>query len=140
MIYLIGSLRNPRIPIIGQELRQAGYGVFDDWYAGGERADDSWQAYEQGRGRSYAEALKGDMAPHIFEFDLKHLKRASTVVLVAPAGRSGHLELGWALGSGKNGYVLLDGHVPERWDIMYQFATGVYETMADLLQELEGRN
>ena len=58
---------------------------------------------------------------------------------MAPAGRSGHLELGWALGAGKNGYVLLD-QAPERWDIMYQFATGVYESMADLLQELEGRS
>ena len=38
---------------------------------------------------------------------------------------SGHLELGWALGANKYGYVLFD-KVPDRYDVMYKFATDVF--------------
>ncbi len=47
MIYLIGSLRNPNIPAIANELRTLGYEVFDDWYAAGPEADDYWKSYEK---------------------------------------------------------------------------------------------
>lgn len=130
MIYLIGSLRNPKIPDIARILRSDGHLVFDDWFAAGPTADDCWRDYEKRRGHSYLEALSGIAARHVFSFDLEHLTRAQAVVLVLPAGKSGHLELGWALGQGKKGYVLLDD--PDRWDIMYQFATGVYETLDNL--------
>ena len=50
-LYIIGSLRNPRVPEVAKDLRESGYEVFDDWFAAGERADDSWQSYEKGRGR-----------------------------------------------------------------------------------------
>jgi hypothetical protein len=134
MIYLIGSLRNPTIPDIAQQLRTAGHEVFDDWYAAGPEADDKWRDYEKGRGHSYIEALSGLAAKHVFDFDRFHLGRASDVVLALPCGKSGHLELGWALGQGKRGYVLLDS--PERWDVMYKFATGVYDKLEDLIEVL----
>jgi hypothetical protein len=38
------------------------------------------------------------------------------------------------LGQGKPGYILLDN--PERWDVMYQFADGVFEHLEDLLERL----
>lgn len=136
MIYLIGSLRNPHIPGIGNALRDEGYDVFDDWYAAGDKADDAWQFYEQKKGLTYREALTRRAARHTFEFDLKHLTQASVVVLVTPAGRSGYLELGWALGRDKKGYVLLD-QTQERWDLMLCLATGVYDTLDQLLQVLQ---
>ena len=52
-----------------------------------------------------------------------------------PCGKSGHLELGYFLGSGKRGYILFDGE-PERWDVMYQFADGIYFKYDDLKKEL----
>ena len=58
VIYLIGSLRNPEVPVLGRRLREVGFDVFDDWFAAGPIADDSWQDYEKGRGRSYNDALK----------------------------------------------------------------------------------
>jgi nucleoside 2-deoxyribosyltransferase len=135
MVYLVGSLRNPAIPLIANDLRESGFEVFDDWYAAGPEADDKWKDYEQRRGRSYAEALKGLAAEHVFEFDLLHLKRADTVVLVMPAGKSGFMELGWALGQGKKGYILLDD--PERWDVMLKFATGVTAEYGELVEWLK---
>ena len=135
MIYLIGSLRNPQVPIIANQLRAAGLDVFDDWYAAGPEADDKWRDYEKQRGRSFKEALSGYAARNVFQFDHQHLARADAVVLVLPAGKSGHLELGWALGKGKPGFILLDS--PDRWDIMYQFATGIVTSVRELIEELQ---
>lgn len=135
MIYLVGSLRNPAIPKIAETIRAEGHDVFDGWFSAGPEADDHWQAYADLRGQTFAEALADYPAQHVFNFDLTHLKKADTVVLVLPAGKSGHMELGWALGKGKRGYILLDG-VPERYDVMYNFADGVFADIYDLLEAL----
>lgn len=140
MIYIIGSLRNPEILALTNRLTREGHEVFSDWKCASENADDAWRDYEQGRGRSFTEALSGYAAQHVFAFDRTHLLRADTVVLAQPCGKSGHLELGWALGQGKKGYILLDGE-PERWDVMYAFATKVVNNVEDLVEELdEDRN
>lgn len=125
-VYLIGSLRNPLVPLTAARLRQEGFDVFDDWFAAGERADDSWQAYEIARGHSFQEALRGHAAKHVFQHDLFHLHRSHVGVLVLPAGRSGHLELGFLVGQGKSCFTLLpDGRDPDRYDVMAQYATVV---------------
>lgn len=133
IIYLIGSLRNPSIPSIASELRGCGHEVFDDWFAAGPTADDCWRDYERERGHTYREALGGYAAKHVFEFDLLHLNRADCGVLVLPAGKSGHLELGYLIGQGKRGFILLDS--PEKWDIMYQFGE-VVESVEELKERL----
>ena len=130
-LYLIGSLRNPKIPEIGNRLREAGYDVFDDWFAAGPEADDKWKEYEQARGHSYVEALDGWAAQHVFEFDHWHLDRADLGVLALPAGRSAFTEFGYLTGQGKPVYVLLDN--PERWDVMLKFAAGVYLDLEALI-------
>jgi hypothetical protein len=131
-VYVIGSLRSARVPKVASELRAAGFDVFDDWYAAGPEADDYWMAYERARGRTYQEALAGIAANHTFDFDRRHLMRADAGVLVLPAGRSGHLELGFLVGMGKPGFILLEGE-PDRWDVMYRFATGVHTDMEGLI-------
>ncbi len=134
MIYLIGSLRNEEVPKIAQAIRKAtGQEVFDDWYAAGPEADDRWRDYEKQRGRSYKTALDGLAARHVYLFDLHHLERSDAGVLVLPAGRSGHLELGWLIGRGKPGFILLDN--PDRWDVMYKFATVCF-TQEELIENL----
>ena len=139
MIYLIGSLRNPEVQLVAGFLReQLKEEVFDDWASPGPRTDEHWQGYENGRGRTYAEALQGLHAKHVFEFDREHLIRADRVVLVLPAGRSAHLELGWILGQGKPGYVLLESN-PTRYDIMYQFADGIASSQDELVDMLRVR-
>lgn len=39
------------------------------------------------------------------------------------------------LGQGKKGYILFDKE-PEKWDIMYQFATGIFFEKDELIEEL----
>lgn len=124
-VYLIGSLRNPAVPEIGNFLRERDFDVFDDWYGAGERADDAWQEYEQKRGRHYAEALYAPAAVNVFEFDKRHIEAADVGVLMLPAGKSGHLELGYMAGRGKYTVIFFPDGEPERWDCMYQFADKV---------------
>lgn len=135
MIYLIGSLRNHNIPFIARDLRGAGFEVFDDWFAAGPKADDCWQEYEKQRGHSFKEALAGKAATHVFGYDHEWLNQASAGILVMPAGKSAHLELGYLIGQGKPGYILMDKE-PERYDVMYRFATVVF-SMEELLQSLK---
>ena len=135
IIYLIGSLRNPEVPLYARALREVGHEVFDDWYAAGPEADDRWRDYELQRGHNFIQALDGYAAKHVFNFDLSHICRADVVVLLLPAGKSGHLELGYALGLGKPGYILLDNN-PERFDVMYRFATKVCASVEELVNEL----
>jgi hypothetical protein len=130
VLYLIGSLRNPRIPELAKRLREEmpDVEIFDDWYAAGPEADDYWKAYEQGRGRTYVEALSGLAAKHVFSFDKFHLDRASHILLVLPAGKSGHMEAMYGrYGAGAETAILLD---PEdvRWDVMYQFIPTILES------------
>jgi nucleoside 2-deoxyribosyltransferase len=91
--------------------------------------------YSKAKGMNFKEALADHGAQHVYNFDRTFLDRADIVVLVLPAGKSGHLELGYALGKGKKGYILLDGE-PERYDVMYNFATEVFTNRDDLLRAL----
>ena len=138
-IYLIGSLRSPKVPEVAQKLRAAGHIVFDDWFAAGPEADDYWQKYEQERGHNYKQGLAGYAAHHVFNFDKHHLDTNDLAVLMLPAGKSGHLELGYMIGTGKPGYILFDDEMPDRWDVMYLFAAGVFFNIEELLKEIEGK-
>jgi hypothetical protein len=121
VVYLVGSLRNPQIPVLGNEMRALGLEVVDNWFAGGKIADDAWQEYSVARGRSYAEALQSREAGHVFYFDRAYINLSDAVVMLYPAGRSAHLEFGYAVGGGKKGYLLMEEQ-PERYDVMLQFA------------------
>lgn len=138
-IYIIGSLRNPCIPQVAKAIRDAmpGIEVFDDWYAAGPEADDYWKKYEQERGRSYDEALEGYAARNVYAFDKRHIDASTDVVLVLPAGKSGHLEFGYSIGQGKKGHILLEPDT-DRWDVMYQFATSVQHDLDGLIKALKG--
>lgn len=133
-IYVIGSLRNEVVPEVAKSLRELGLDAFDDWFAAGPEADDYWKKYEAGKGSTYDVALRGYAARHVFEFDKHHLNRCDAAILVLPAGRSGHLELGYAVGLGKRGFILLEEGSTERWDVMYQFAETVFTTKEKMLE------
>ena len=135
-IYIAGALNNPRVPEIASALRQHGYEVIDEWYVAGPRADVHWQEYEVARGRTYAEALKGIAAQNIYMFDRAYIDLADYMVLVMPAGKSSHLELGYALGCNKTAFILLEGEDPKRYDVMANFSDLVVPSVEDLLTKL----
>lgn len=134
-LYVIGSLRNrTEVVEIANTLEGHGIEVFDDWLAPGEQTDEKWREWEQARGRTYLEALDGWHPRHVFEFDKHHLDRCDGALLICPAGKSAHIELGYTIGCGKPGLILLDD--PERWDIMYLFATGIYTDIDALVRDI----
>ena len=135
-IYVIGSLRNETVPTVSSWLRSTGLEVFDDWFAAGPEADDYWKAYEVAKGNDYRSALSGHAAQHVFNFDKHHLDRVDAGLLVLPAGRSGHLELGYTIGRGKPGFILLDGDYLDegRFDVMYNFATEVFFSKEEMIE------
>jgi hypothetical protein len=126
-LYLIGSLRNERIPVLANKIRKDNpdFEVFDDWYSAGPEADDYWKAHQRSKGLSYREALQGFAAKNVYNFDKRHLDRSSHALLVLPAGRSGHMEIMYAAyGVGASAAILLD-EKDDRWDVMYQFIPNI---------------
>ena len=97
-VYLIGALKNSRVPVIGNLLRKEGFDVMDEWFTPGKHADENWQKYEKLRGRTYPEALRGRAATNIFLFDRSYLDHSEVVILIMPAGKSAMLELGYSKG------------------------------------------
>jgi hypothetical protein len=137
--YLIGSLRNPRVPELAKRLREEvpDFEFFDDWYAAGPEADDFWKEYEQARGRDYTSSLQGWAAKHVFEFDKYHLDTSSHALLVLPAGKSGHMEIMYAAyGVGAKTAILLEPDADPRWDVMYQFVPTILSSDDDILDWL----
>lgn len=135
-VYIAGSMRNADIITVTKKFHAAGMQAFSSWHAVGPEADDHWKKYEQAMGHDYLSALKEPAAKNVFAFDKKHIDACSAFVLVLPAGKSAHLELGYIIGQGKPGYILLDSE-QDRWDIMYQFATGIYKNCDDLIEDIQ---
>lgn len=134
-VYLIGSLGNGEVPYVAEILRAAGHEVFASWFAAGPEADRHWEMYERGRGLTFEAALRDYAAQAVFNFDRRHLEACDVAVLLMPAGRSGHLELGYAIGKGKRGFICHPSE-PERWDVMAAFAERVCIGVDELKEAL----
>ena len=140
-IYLAGSLRNREyITTTAVELQtQLGCEVFADWAATSADADDNWKRYEQSRGFSYVEALKRPAAQNVYLFDKSHIDQSDVMIVAMPAGKSAFLELGYHLGKGKPGYILLEPN-SDRWDVMFNFATGVHDKLSTLVGDIKAEH
>lgn len=80
--------------------------------------------------------LKHDKAQRAFLEDKKMIDWADAVVMLLPAGKSSHLEAGYAKGSGKKLIIYQTEFPKGEFDVMYGFAdlvtTDIYE-VADYL-------
>ena len=93
--------------------------------------------YAKQRGWGYKEALTCFAARNSFEFDKRHIDSSDIVVMVMPAGKSAHLELGYSIGLGKEAHILFDVE-PERFDLMYNFvpAENIHFSIEQLVERL----
>jgi len=135
-VYIIGSLKNWKVIELSNHLRKQFPGVemFDSWISPGPEADDYWKKYSKMKGLTYKQALKDWSATHIFEFDKFHLDRSDVVVMHMPCGKSGHLELGYAIGQGKIGYVLFDEKPDNK--VIYKLPRRIFTDVKELVKEL----
>ncbi len=110
-IYVASSWRNPYQATVVGALRHAGHEVYDfknpkpgdrgfSWKQVGHEEDfvDPNQGWSAERLRA---ALLHPVAQEGFANDVGAMEWASEFCLVMPAGRSAHLEAGWAMGRGK---------------------------------------
>lgn len=139
-IYVASSWRNTRQPIVVARLREAGHEVYDfrnpspgqkgfSWSA----VDENWQNWDTAglvAGLAHPIARKG------FKADMKALRACDACVLVAPAGPSTHLEMGFAVGAGKMSIVLLDDDKPQEPDLMYAMCGLITHSIPRVVQAL----
>lgn len=109
--------------------------MWDEWFSAGPEADDNFQKYHTALGVDYKTALRSEVAQHIFYFDKAHLDLCDFGVMVEPAGKSCHLELGYLASKGTPTYILQDKD-PDRYDIMPQFVTQVCSNVEELKSAL----
>ena len=137
--YVIGALANKQIAQFSNALEAEGYEAFSDWKSPGPEADSFLREYSKERGRSYKQILKSYAAQNTYNFDKTHLDRTDAAVLLMPAGRSCHLEIGYTIGRGKPGFIIFDSE-PERVDIMYNFATECFFSQQEFFEYLKQHN
>lgn len=140
-IYVASSWRNERQPDIIAELRAAGHEVYDFRKPPFPRAPFKWskidERWQEWTLAEFKIALDHPLALGGFGSDRGGLDWCDVCLLVCPCGRSAHLELGFAIGQGKIGMILLaDGDEPE---LMYRFAHPfIYTELAEVLKCLDG--
>ncbi len=137
-VYVASSFRNLRQPAVVKALRKAGFEVYDFRHpAPGERGfawaevDPGWKRWDV---ETFREALDHPVALYGFRLDFNALRECDCCVLVNPCGRSAHLEAGFAIGSGKPVFLLLqEGDEPE---LMYLMAGELCVNMDELIDEM----
>lgn len=137
MIYVGGALANPEIVRITKLLMDNGFDAFSEWYTPGKDADVLWRDYELSLGFDYREALNRPAAQQVFNFDKRNIDASDTFVMVMPCGKSAHLELGYAVGTGKRTLVYMPEQ-PDRWDVMLAAVDCIVYGDSELLDALLG--
>ena len=134
-VYVASSWRNPHQPEVVQALRDAQIEVYDFRNPPGgtgfawSEIDPAWESWTA---EEYVAALDHPRAREGFKSDMDALQRATHVVLVLPAGRSAHLELGWAAGAARSTVILTrDGEEPELMGRMADFITDKLSEVID---------
>jgi hypothetical protein len=135
-VYIAGSMKNrDGILSVSKAVLAAGYDIFNDWISPGPETDENWREFAKAQGQTFIEALYGAHAQNVLNFDKTHLDASDAFVLVYPAGKSGHTELGYMHGKAAPAFVLIDGE-PERWDVMLGLSTRVVDKVEDLIAHL----
>lgn len=148
-VYVASSWRNTRYPSVLERLRAEDIPHYDfrqpvpgnygfKWSdvsaaLGGEGDANDWQ---KARGERIVEMLRHPIAADGFRHDYSALLDASAGLLVMPAGRSAHLELGWLAGRGKPTVVLLDEE--SEAELMWKLADLVTTSLDEAVEFLKG--
>lgn len=142
-VYVASSWRNrERQQAVVNALRDAGLHAYDftlpDAVEGGFSwrdvdADWPWWNPEQ-----IVQGLAHPTAQTGYARDMAALSNADACVLVMPAGRSAHAELGWAVGAGKYGVVLLPEDERVEAELMWNMADLVTSNVAEVIGVLTG--
>jgi hypothetical protein len=113
-IYVASSWRNERLTAVVNRLREAGHEVYDFRENEAFNWHDIEPDWEKWTPEQFRKNLGHPLSRAGFERDIAALREAEACVLVAPCGRSSHLELGIAIGNGiRTAILLAEGERPE---------------------------
>lgn len=140
-VYVATSWRNPIQPEVVKALQGEGHDVYDfrnpkpgDTGFHWSEIDPDWKQWTP---EQFAEALNHPIAKAGFLTDMMALEYADACVLVMPCGRSAHLEMGYAIGTGKLTIILSSDGEPE---LMYKMAGNFVHSIEDVVTLLNGHN
>lgn len=137
-IYVASSWRNTYYPDVVEQLRRAGFDVYDfrnppsgdPGFHWTDVAPDcmEWTPDE------YKAHLVHPLAERQFHNDIEAMSGCDACVLVLPCGRSAHTEAGWFAGRGKK----VVAYVPEKIEpeLMYRLFSSVATTMDEVIAAL----
>ncbi len=134
-IYVASSWRNKYQQQVVETLRLADHRVYDfrnppdksvfHW----SEIDQNWKSWSFNECK---DALDTPLARKGFDADMDTLRLAEIVVLVLPCGRSSHLELGYAVGIGKQTAVFsVETYKPE---LMYRMVNLITDSLDELVE------
>jgi hypothetical protein len=140
-IYLASSWRNQQQPEVLAMLRAEGHEVYDFRNPAPGDTGFSWKQCKMEWGEEIDMSEMALYVRHIasnpvaqsgFKLDRDALHWCDTCVLLLPCGRSAHLEAGYAMGQGKETFVVLS---PDKFEpeLMYLLGDHICETQGDLL-------
>lgn len=136
-IYLASSWKNAElVKYIKGELQANGHDVdaFCDPAAG--RFVFSFDKLPKVEEMNAQTVLQEPIVQRAFAEDKKWLDWADTVLLILPAGKSAHLEAGYAAGAGKR-LIIYQGKFPVgEFDVMYGFADLVSSFLSEIIEFL----
>jgi hypothetical protein len=137
-VYVASSWRNgERQQAVVRALRAAGHEVYDFRNPEPGNHGFSWSLidpnWRQWSPEQFREVLKHPIAVRGFGLDMAALEACEACVLVAPCGRSAHLELGYAVGARKRTVVLLAEGEPE---LMLAMADRLCLTIPEVVEAL----
>lgn len=131
-IYLASSWRNPHHPAVVGDLRRAGHEVYDfreNGFSWKNITNRPIQTVDE-----YRLALRDSRAGEGFRRDFEAMNAADVGILLLPAGRSAHLELGYMAGCGKLTIVWTrDGEEPELMNLLANDICSTFEEVCHTL-------
>lgn len=121
LLYVASSWRNPLYDGVLACLQVAGIPHYDFKHPAPGNDGFHWREidphWQQWSPRAYRDALAHPWAQHGFTCDMDALKACTRLLLVLPCGRSAHLELGHAIGAGKETIIYMPEEGPFETDV-----------------------
>lgn len=138
-VYVASSWRNLYQQDVVHALGKAAHEVYDfrnpregdNGFAWSD-IDSDWLLWTPAQ---YRDRLTHPVVEAGFKSDMDALRWCDAVVAVQPFGRSASLELGWAVGAGKQTILLLDDGEPE---LMVKMCDHICLDLAEVLSILSG--
>jgi hypothetical protein len=84
--------------------------------------------------------MQDERSQRAFKEDKKWIDWADGVLLFLPAGKSAHLEAGYAVGSGKFLLIYQETYPKGEFDVMYGFADLITDDFVDIMRFLEDKD